>query len=76
LDMQMDTWENEGGFMPKNHSYFDGMGFEEIHSGSQHDCSTKQCRRERKFLRSLPEIDPWNDGPDPWMEGSLNARRT
>ncbi len=57
------------------HSYFDSMGFEDIHIGSLQDCTTKECRRERKYYRSIPQADPWNDGPDPWMEGSLNARR-
>lgn len=58
------------------HSYYDSMGFEDRHPGSMRDCVYKVCNKERRFWNSLPEIDPWNDGPDPWMEGSLNARRT
>ncbi|UUG69495.1 hypothetical protein SEA_SHAM_194 [Streptomyces phage Sham] len=72
--MNIEQWENEGGYIQLSHSYIDGMGFEETHEGSQSDCMTKQCRRERKYYRSISQADPWNDGPDPWMEGSLNAR--
>jgi hypothetical protein len=50
------------------HSYYDSLGFEENHPGEMFNCTNKKCVRERKFWRSIPEIDPWNDGPDPWME--------
>lgn len=57
------------------HSYYDSMGFEETHSGEMKDCKKRKCNRERSFYRRLPEIDPWNDGPDSWMEGGMqNAR--
>ncbi|QNN99268.1 hypothetical protein SEA_FAUST_196 [Streptomyces phage Faust] len=74
--MNTEQWENEGGYIQLTHSYFDGMGFEETHEGSMQDCTLKKCVRERRFWRTRPEIDPWDGGPDPWMEGSLNARRS
>jgi len=59
-----------------SHLYYDSMGFEQTHDGDMNDCTKRSCIRERRYYAQLPEIDPWNDGPDPWMEGSLNARRT
>lgn len=50
------------------HSYYDSLGFEENHPGEMFNCTNRKCVRERRFWRSIPEIDPWNDGPDPWME--------
>lgn len=65
----MDTqqWENEGGYVQTTHQYYDSMGFEEIHEGSQHDCTVSSCVRERKYYDSIPAMDPGPDVPDPWM---------
>lgn len=65
--MNIEVWENEGGYMQKTHQYFDSMGFEETHEGSAHDCAIKGCVRERKYYSSIPSIDPGPDVPDPWM---------
>jgi hypothetical protein len=74
--MSIERWENEGGFIQMTHSYFDRMGFEETHEGSQTDCPTKQCRKERAYYRRIPAMDPWPDGSgpygtDPWMQEGI-----
>jgi len=74
--MSIERWEDEGGFIQMTHSYFDRMGFEETHEGSQSDCPTKQCRKERAYYRRIPAMDPWPDGAgpygtDPWMQEGM-----
>jgi hypothetical protein len=59
------------------HPYYDQMGFEEKHAGNQEDCMTKQCRRERRYYRSIPSMDPWPEATgfpysdDPWLQEGI-----
>lgn len=58
------------------HQYFDQMGFEETHEGSMIDCLMKQCRRELRYYRNIPSIDPWPEGSgpygtDPWLQEGI-----